>query len=1438
MYVKKDVLHGFKVGKPTLEIGGVGRGWELLQLALPRVTASVAISAGNSFGIVLWSVQGICPWGRMNSPLCLFSEAQELLRQLHAQEQQLRLDIAVALQQLNLLRPDGGSRLPEAEEHYRAVIASLDSELAPPLRSPRENPVRQGPLDPDSRLRKEEENKDPGADMDPEARRLRLMRLMLVGNLAALLLEADRPHHALLELEGGLREAEILLGASAGGAGISGAGGAAPPSPSPSGTSWLSSSVCALRFNRGKALAAVGRTAESESAYVNTALGALGLDPNCFAKACAAMNRLPDDLLTFVQSAVQLAEESGLLQRLLTGAPRPPTTTTTTTTAVGGGGINHGDGGVVGGLAAGSSDPFGDQSRGGWLADIGVSELGWLYFALAKALETRDVEAEEVWRVLDQVSPKEANSLISSQQPYHPDTDWQQLLTLRGVFGGRLMRQLAAGGGREGEGGEESPVFVVGLPRSGSTLVETMLSRYPGVWAAGEDTALAPLTPRLNELLMKQGLSNRAALADFGRRYVEEMRRRAVASGWDPNNPPVRIVDKMLRNLWLIGYIEMLLPRACIVHVVRHPLDVALSCYSQPFGYSGVPWSWRLDHIGEQIRMAAALGAHWGQVLPPGRLLTLHYEQVSARQLLSHCGLTWDVRVLDFHTANRTVATASVAQVRKPLYNTSVGRWRKYEKQLAALAAQIRPEILSYEADLDAALRIAEAENRQLQLQQQQQQHPPGQQPPPVSRGARQLPVSAEDVNAAEGGSRVVSEPGEEEEEVVVEELQSRVGGGGGGSGLPMSTNSSGMSGGTPSLRQYHSPVRKWVWAAFGGNVVLAVIFAALCASSYKTFRAAVEQLDRGETAGFPAGSKASDWQRLFAGAAISAAFAVVLTVFFHAWALILLLCSFKSLADPNRRFGRAFVMAAALCIGLHILNIALQFHGYGPTLSTWHSQYGAPFNVTLLNTCVVFGLLSFLNYTLLAGLLFFWQDPTDVYLLDRRELHPAGVQLQLGSSSSFKVQDTSILGSAALMAKLAQSISAPNQPLLASRTSTLDSHVYASGNPVISTATASRPSSASGRQPCSGTPSGGAAQTVEPLTSSSSNNNINKTSGSDTSTARQDGPELRMQGDIQGGSSTRPKSGLLRRLSSLTLGYRPPSARQEAASDSAAGAAAPSTAATNKGTVANQSGGRAQLELCPSIPRSAAIPCVDVDPERRQLLRRLSLRENSTYAGGVPQSSGGATRPRLLVDAVGAPGAVTAAVATVEPRISGCSGRGMLRASASSGGAGAPLATKQPPPPPPLPAAAIPAAAALVTDTAGSDRPPTPLRRLTNLLLPNSLMISHHARSTEASTDQRDQDGVGAVKRRPSSGGVRNLFSRPSSAKRKSEAGVWATSQLHPPAPVEAWKQQQGQDSLDDRDVDGSLSSRVLEYGVVPVRQPGGIIKRAANALATALTG
>ncbi|KAG2445401.1 hypothetical protein HXX76_000023 [Chlamydomonas incerta] len=234
---------------------------------------------------------------------------------------------------------------------------------------------------------------------------------------------------------------------------------------------------------------------------------------------------------------------------------------------------------------------------------------------------------------------------------------------------------------------------------------------------------------------------------------------------------------------------------------------------------------------------------------------------------------------------------------------------------------------------------------------------------------------------------------------------------GGGGSGSSSSGPGLG-GGGPPSLRQYHSPLRRWVWAAVCTNLVWAGVFAGLCAASYRGFNAAVTQLsaakdasDRAAAAGagdeaaaaaaeqasgLPPGTKASDWQALFAAAAISAAFAVALTILFHACALALLLCSFKSLADPHRRFGRGFVAAAALCVGMHTLNIALQFNGYGPTLATWRHRLAAgAFQPALLTATMAFGWLSFINYTALAVLLFFWNDPVDVYLLDRS---PAGV--------------------------------------------------------------------------------------------------------------------------------------------------------------------------------------------------------------------------------------------------------------------------------------------------------------------------------------------------------------------------------------------------------------------------------------------------------------
>lgn len=193
------------------------------------------------------------------------------------------------------------------------------------------------------------------------------------------------------------------------------------------------------------------------------------------------------------------------------------------------------------------------------------------------------------------------------------------------------------------------------------------------VFAAGEDTALAPLTKDINNQVSKPAADLKKLLRKFGRKYIKLMRQRVPAdSHWpEPATSPKRIVDKMLRNLWLIGYIHMIVPESCIVHVARHPMDVALSCYSQPFGYSAstLSWAWDLGSIAQQLELSWELVDHWALQLP-GKVHTVLYEDLVAhpravaKELLERCGLEWEERVLQFQGTDRPVHTASMVQVR------------------------------------------------------------------------------------------------------------------------------------------------------------------------------------------------------------------------------------------------------------------------------------------------------------------------------------------------------------------------------------------------------------------------------------------------------------------------------------------------------------------------------------------------------------------------------------------------------------------------------------------------------------------------------------------------------------------------------------------------------------------------------------------------------
>jgi hypothetical protein len=155
------------------------------------------------------------------------------------------------------------------------------------------------------------------------------------------------------------------------------------------------------------------------------------------------------------------------------------------------------------------------------------------------------------------------------------------------------------------------------------------------------------------------------------------------------NPDATRITDKLPNNFSLVGVIQLTLPNSSIVFCRRDPRDVCLSCYQTLF-MQGHAWSYDLTELGRFAVSFARLMEHWRNVLP-GRFLELDYEALvtdpagQARRLIEHCGLDWDDRCLSHYSGGRVVRTASLGQVRQPIYRSSVGKWRRYERQLAPL---------------------------------------------------------------------------------------------------------------------------------------------------------------------------------------------------------------------------------------------------------------------------------------------------------------------------------------------------------------------------------------------------------------------------------------------------------------------------------------------------------------------------------------------------------------------------------------------------------------------------------------------------------------------------------------------------------------------------------------------------------------------------------
>lgn len=265
------------------------------------------------------------------------------------------------------------------------------------------------------------------------------------------------------------------------------------------------------------------------------------------------------------------------------------------------------------------------------------------------------------------------------------------------------------------------PVFVLGMPRSGTTLTEQIIASHPQAHGAGELKLLHRVLDgiAINGTRIQTsadggviptyipGLDLECTTLGFkarGERLVEGMRRLAAAAG---RPDALRVVDKMPGNYFWAGMVPLILPNARIIHTRRHPMDCALSNY-RIFFPDGMPWSYDLRNLGKCYRAYHEHMQHWESNLPPGMLLSVRYEETvadfehQARRIVAHTGLPWDDACLRFYETERSVKTASLTQVRQPIYTRSVGKWRQYEAHLQPLLNEIRPLVEAYEAELHA----------------------------------------------------------------------------------------------------------------------------------------------------------------------------------------------------------------------------------------------------------------------------------------------------------------------------------------------------------------------------------------------------------------------------------------------------------------------------------------------------------------------------------------------------------------------------------------------------------------------------------------------------------------------------------------------------------------------------------------------------------------
>jgi tetratricopeptide (TPR) repeat protein len=315
------------------------------------------------------------------------------------------------------------------------------------------------------------------------------------------------------------------------------------------------------------------------------------------------------------------------------------------------------------------------------LVSVGIKDWrgeSMLCHALAKEYEdTADYNSSFAWL-------KRGSYLRQKHTRYDVAADEKTMDEIAQQFSKTLMQQVVPGSD------SDEPIFILGLPRTGSTLLERILSSHDDVFAAGELNAFALELVRIcqqgqgTDKIARDDLVRISTAIDFsklGQSYVESTRPR---TGQVP-----RFIDKMPNNFLYCGLIHRALPQAKIIHIMRNPMDSCYAMYKRLFK-SAYPMSYNLEQLGRYYLAYRQLMHHWSTVMP-GTMLEIRYEDLVANQeyqtkrVLEYCDLDWQENCLHFEKNEAPSTTASATQVREPIYKSAQHVWRNYEKQLRPL---------------------------------------------------------------------------------------------------------------------------------------------------------------------------------------------------------------------------------------------------------------------------------------------------------------------------------------------------------------------------------------------------------------------------------------------------------------------------------------------------------------------------------------------------------------------------------------------------------------------------------------------------------------------------------------------------------------------------------------------------------------------------------